>query len=183
MDAIELAALPANTPLVAALATMHAKQQSAVVRVDGEKLALAIAPAVVLGIHRGHALLSDLLGLPEISTQFVSLTPGAGQHSRKWRTTAAIATRAGGDPWSPVGGRAKIERHFRREGERGNRYVVASLSLGRALVITAHEGLAQDLGATPDRPYCSCSATFHNFPLHAGRNCPDHGCPVILPGQ
>lgn len=183
MLGIELAALPAKTPLVAALATMQAKQQSAVVRVDGAHLALATAPAVVVGLHQGKELLSDLEELPEVSTDFVTLEAARGR-SRKWITTAATAAAgAPSEPWDDIGGYDTIQRHFDREGEQGNRYVVASLEFGRAVIITAHEGLAADLGATPERPYCSCSPTFHNFALTVGQNCPKHGCKVIAAGQ
>ena len=182
MDAIELAALPAGTLLVAALAAMAAKQQSAVVRVDGEKLSLATAPAVVVGLHVGKELLSDLNDLPEVSTQFVQLQAIRGQ-TRKWIATESAPELSGGNIWDSMGGQTAVQQHFNREGEQGNRYVVAALSFGRAVIITAHEGLAADLGASPRRPYCSCSPTFHNFTLVVGTNCPDHRCPIILAGQ
>lgn len=177
MDSIELAALPESTPLVAALVTMRARNESGLICV-GEKhnLTLVTPRDVVLAIHEDLNVLGQIRTGRHVTADLVPFESATIGRSQGWIVTAPEGGVLKGRGERVIGIGADVS-NLRRHFDQGNDFTVAKLDIGRAIIVTASEKYAQMLRMSVPNYVCSCSSEFHDFDLQPP-TCQLHGCPV-----
>jgi hypothetical protein len=178
MDAIELAAVPESTPLVAALVTMRARGQSGLVSVAGDGVLRLITPRdVVVALHGNLETLAEIRDARLVTADLVPLESAKIGRSRNWIVSAvnggALRER-GRNVMDVHEDRAQLETHFNA----GHDYTVALLDVGRAVVVTRSEVFTEILGRAVPNYVCSCSNAFHDFDVKPP-TCTEHGCKVL----
>src|SRR4051794_8490057 len=92
MDAIELAAVPESTPLIAALVMLRARRQSGLISVGAEGALRLVTPRdVVVALHDDRETLADIGNALRVDADLIALESAKIGRSKNW-----IVTRSGG---------------------------------------------------------------------------------------
>ena len=178
MDAIELAALPESTPLIAALVTMRARNESGLICVGSHHDLTLVTPRdVMVALHHDLDVLGQIRTGRSVTDDLVQFEPAEIGGSKNWFITAQgriVQGHSGGVIRFRKDMLKRLESHFAQ----GNDFTVAELDLGRAIIITSSEKYAHFLRRSVPNFVCSCSDEFHDFDVQPPI-CQMHGCPVF----